>query len=323
MRIMYSLVVSFGVIALSSSYLGAENSRLDSSNIASGAVELAQSENQGSTIRSFISRYSFGLINSEIDKTEQKIESITNFTHLNLNIGSDSLGLRNGSSTLTELMAVYRLYETQNSFFFNQTSLSNFDGRNTVNIGVGARYIFNADAAILGANTFFDYELDSAHQRLGLGAELITSILEVRANSYDVQSGTINYNGVDETALDGYDVKVTGKIPYADIYFEKSYWTDNSGYKTNNEEFGISADIIKNLTLTVAQQKKESNESVGVISLNYSIPLGAKASIVDSKVDRDFTFKLKSVRSELYKPVQRENRIMKKSIKLGVTVSGY
>ena len=29
-----------------------------------------------------------------------------------------------------------------------------FDGRNTVNIGIGARYIFNVDTAILGANTF-------------------------------------------------------------------------------------------------------------------------------------------------------------------------
>ena len=150
--------------------------------IASAAKEVAQSENQGSTIRSYLSRYSFGLINSEIDKTERQIETSTNFTHLNLNIGSDSLGLRNGSSALTELMAVYRLYETPNSFFFNQTSLSNFDGRNTLNIGIGARYIFNADTTILGANTFFDYELDSAHRRLGFGAELITSLLDVRAN---------------------------------------------------------------------------------------------------------------------------------------------
>jgi hypothetical protein len=301
----------------------AELSNSATASMANAAKELAQSENQSNTIRSYISRYSFGLLNSEIDKKERKIESSTNFTHLNLNIGSDSLGLRNGSSALTELMAVYRLYETPNSFFFNQTSLSNFDGRNTVNIGIGARYIFNADTTILGANTFFDYELDSAHRRLGFGGELITSLLEIRANSYDAQSGTVSYKGVDETALDGHDIKFTGKIPYADIYFEKSYWTDNSGYKTNNEELGISAEITKNLTLTVAQQKKEAKDAVGVIALNYSIPLGAKTSIVDSKADRDFTFKLRSVRSELYKPVQRENRIMKKSIKLGVTVSGY
>jgi hypothetical protein len=32
---------------------------------------------------------------------------------------------------------------------------------------------------------------------------------------------------------------------------------------------------------------------------------------------------LKPIREKLYKPVQRENRIAKKAIKLGVTVSGY
>jgi len=318
----FFLYIVFSVFFIFSQAV-AEPSKPAAANMAITAKELAQSENQGVTIRNYISRFSFGLLNSEIDKTERKIEGSTNFTHLNLNIGSDSLGLRNGSSALTELMAVYRLYETPNSFFFNQTSLSNFDGRNTLNIGIGARYIFNADTTILGANTFFDYELDSAHRRVGLGGELITSLFEIRANSYDAQSETISYKGVDETALDGYDMKFTGKIPYADIYFEKSYWTDNVGFKTNNEELGISAEIAKNLTLTVAQQKKESKDAVGVIALNYSIPLGAKGSTTNSKADRDFTLKLKSVRSELYKPVQRENRIMKKSIKLGVTVSGY
>ena len=64
---------------------------------------------------------------------------------------------------------------------------------------------------------------------------------------------------------------------------------DNSGYKTNNEELGISAEILENLTLTVAQQKKESKDAIGDIALNYSIPLGANASIVDSKAD-DFLY---------------------------------
>ena len=320
---MKSFFYIFCSIFFISSQAAAELNKPAAANMATAAKELAQSENQSDTIQKYIARYSFGFINSEIDKTERKIESSSNFTHFNLSIGSDSFGLRNGSSALTELMAVYRLYETPNSFFFNQTSLSNFDGRNTVNIGFGARYIFNADTTILGANTFLDYELESMHRRIGLGAELLTSLFEVRANSYDAQSTLINYKGVEETALDGSDFKITGKIPYADIYFKKSYWTDNSGYSANNEELGVSAEILENLTLTVAQQKKETKNAVGVIALNYSIPLGANRSTTNSKADRDFTFKLKSVRSELYKPVQRENRITKKSIKLGVTVSGY
>ena len=63
----------------------------------------------------------------------------------------------------------------------------------------------------------------------------------------------------------------TGKIPYATFILKRAYWTDNSGYKTNNEELGISAEIAKNLTLTVAQQKKESKDAVGVIALNCKL----------------------------------------------------
>ena len=133
MNFLYKALLAF-LLTFSPSVAEVKNSA--TTGMANAARELAQSENQGNTIRSYLSRYSFGLINSEIDKAERKIESSSNFTHLNLNIGSDSFGLRNGSSALTELMAVYRLYETPNSFFFNQTSLSNFDGRNTVNIGI-------------------------------------------------------------------------------------------------------------------------------------------------------------------------------------------
>ena len=110
-------IQSFFLFVFMFSQAVAEVSNSATASMANAAKELAQSENQSNTIRSYISRYSFGLLNSEIDKTERKIESSTNFTHLNLNIGSDSLGLRNGSSALTELMAVYRLYETPNSFF--------------------------------------------------------------------------------------------------------------------------------------------------------------------------------------------------------------
>jgi len=38
--------------------------------------------------------------------------------------------------------------------------------------------------------------------------------------------------------------------------------------------------------------------------------------------DGNWDSRMKPIREKLYKPVQRENRIMKKAIKLGVTVSG-
>jgi len=39
--------------------------------------------------------------------------------------------------------------------------------------------------------------------------------------------------------------------------------------------------------------------------------------------DGDWAAQLQPIRDQLYRPVERENRIMKKTVVFGVTVSGY
>ena len=121
---------------------------------------------------------------------------------------------KNKSDTKTEAMTVYRLKETGNWFFFNQTSAVNFNNRTTVNTGFGARHINDAETIITGYNVFYDRELQSKHERVGAGLELLSSIFEFRANAYQAVSKTITYNGIQETALDGYDAKFTANLPY-------------------------------------------------------------------------------------------------------------
>ena len=53
------------------------------------------------------------------------------------------------------------------------------------------------------------------------------------------------------------------------------------------------------------------------------MPLGGANQPAKVKQDGDWSTKFEPIREKLYKPVQRENRIMKKAIKLGVTVTGY
>ncbi|MFL2685514.1 MAG: hypothetical protein ACJ0GC_08700 [Amylibacter sp.] len=76
----------------------------------------------------------------DLIKVEDKVLSTSNFTHFELSVGSDTMGLdKNKSDTKTEAMTVYRLKETGNWFFFNQTSAVNFNNRTTVNTGFGAQ----------------------------------------------------------------------------------------------------------------------------------------------------------------------------------------
>ena len=271
--------------------------------------------------------YSLNAANSALDDLEENIVATTPFAHLELSLGTDAFALdTTGTTHKTELLGVLRLHETQNTFLFNQMSIGSFDSRTTANIGLGFRHINDAETVIMGANAFYDYELDSKHKRTGFGVELLTSLLEMRLNKYNAVSGKITYNGIDETALDGHDIKISGNLPYfysSNIYYKHSEFTDGAGYKPTYTELGFEAEVAPNVTIGVAQQKDGSNTKDTVASIRYSIPLGANTAPTKAKQDGKWSTSLKPIREKLYKPVQRENRIMKKAIKLGVTVSGY
>ena len=290
--------------------------------IAEGAERGAAAE----TAKQEFHNFSLGLANSKLNLLEDEILSETRFTHLELSLGSDVFGLDSGTKTKSKVMAVYGLHETRNLFLFNQTSIVNFDSRRTFNIGLGARHITDDETLILGANAFYDYESKSGHKRSSLGFELLTAMLEFRANTYNAISGTIAYNGINETALDGRDMKLTANLPYlysSNVYYSSGKWKDGLGYETKTKEFGINAEVLPNLFVNVAQQKKDSTKAETVASISYSIPLGNAAKTKRVMQDGNWGSRMKPIREKLYKPVQRENRIMKKAIKLGVTVSGY
>ncbi len=325
------LIVATGaIIAIVSGPLSAEE-KTPLGELAETIKNIAQGVEQGNgkaaATHEVIST-AVSVANSALNDVEDKILSNSNFTHFELSLGSDTLGLDTGKSdTKSEAMTVYGLKETNNWFMFNQTAVVNFNDRTTVNTGFGARYINETDTIIVGANVFYDYEMQSKHKRSGVGLELFSSIFELRANQYKAASKTLTYKNINETALDGSDVKLTSNLPYffsSSIYGTLQKWKDGVSHNTEHYEAGFNAEIVRNLTLNLAAQHKNGSgntETVG--SLIYSIPLGRVKQPAKEMQDGVWTTKFKPIREKLYKPVQRENRVMKKAIKLGVTVSGY
>ena len=266
--------------------------------------------------------------NNKLDQIEETTVDSTDFTHLELSIGSDSFDLDSGTGLTVEGIGVYRLYESDDLFVFNQSSFVLFDDRNTLNTGFGVRTINDAETLILGTNIFYDYESSSGHTRYGYGLEAITSLLEFRANQYKAISGTIEYKGIYESTLDGYDYSVTAQLPYfysSNIYAKQSNWKDTQSYAITQKEWGVNAEILPNLNFRIASQKTDNNTAKLTGSITYTKQFGAGFTTIDTadETKTRLSTKLGSVREKLYKPVQRENRIIKKAIKLGVTVSGY
>jgi outer membrane usher protein FimD/PapC len=171
---------------------------------------------------------------------------------------------------------------------------------------------------------------------VGAGFELLSSIFELRANAYQAMSKALTYNGNTETALDGYDVKLTANLPYfysSNLYGKLSNSKDDSTYEIKYYEAGLNAEILPNLTLSVAAQHKENSANTeAVASLNYSIPLGGANKAGKAIQDGDWSTKFEPIKEKLHRPVERENRIMKKvtsvitssgSSTIKITSSGY
>lgn len=258
------------------------------------------------------------IANTEANKLEEALVD-GNWMFLNLSIGRES------DKTFGEVMSVYRFTETKNWGIFNQTSLINNAGRSTANVGFGARHINDEETIILGFNTFFDQELAVDNSRASIGTELLTSLAQFRANYYKGLSGTVLYKGVNETAMDGYDYKFSYELPFlysSDIYFKGSHWEDGPSYSSDSDEFGLTAEVSPNMSLRLASIKTDTKRSDTTGSLSYSIPLGGAKKKIKKLRKLKFRTTLEPIRDQLFKPVQRENRIKKKKVGQ-VTVSGF
>jgi hypothetical protein len=337
--VMKRLLISSAIICLSVVPISAQESE-NSGKFSSIIKNIGEALNIGKekeVAKSEANALAVDTVNSEINKLEDKILSTSNFTHFELSVGSDTMGLGiNKSDTKTEAMTVYRLKETGNWFLFNQTSAVSFNNRTTINTGFGARNINDSKTIVTGYNLFYDYELDAKHDRVGAGFELLSSIFELRANAYQAMSKALTYNGNTETALDGYDVKLTANLPYfysSNLYGKLSNSKDDSTYEIKYYEAGLNAEILPNLTLSVAAQHKENSANTEAIaSLNYSIPLGVANKVGKVMQDGDWSTKFEPIKEKLHRPVERENRIMKKvtsvvtssgSSTIKITSSGY
>ena len=337
--VMKRLLISSAIICLSVVPISAQESE-NSGKFSSIIKNIGEALNIGKekeVAKSEANALAVDTVNSEINKLEDKILSTSNFTHFELSVGSDTMGLGiNKSDTKTEAMTVYRLKETGNWFLFNQTSAVSFNNRTTINTGFGARNINDSKTIVTGYNLFYDYELDAKHNRVGAGFELLSSIFELRANAYQAMSKALTYNGNTETALDGYDVKLSANLPYfysSNLYGKLSNSKDDSTYEIKYYEAGLNAEILPNLTLSVAAQHKENSANTEAIaSLNYSIPLGGANKVGKVMQDGDWSTKFEPIKEKLHRPVERENRIMKKvtsvvtssgSSTIKITSSGY
>jgi adhesin/invasin len=224
------------------------------------------------------------------------------------------------------IMSVNEIMKIDYGTIFNQTSINTHDGDETINIGFGTRKLLNDNTLILGANTFYDHQLTESHKRVGAGAEVITSIFDVRANYYNALSGRrINSEGTIERTLDGWDLRGDYHLPIkhdVNLFFSAFEFEnpeDISSYKETGNKFGADAKL-GNFVIEGGYMDDNQNNDSYFGSIKYVVNFGSdnqKNSSSNSK-------SLEDVSDQLYQPVKRENKIRVVKIDASaVTVGGF
>ena len=259
----------------------------------------------------------------------QLSESISSFAQENfesMKYLDFSIDLQEKLKPTFSIMSVNEIMKIDSGTIFNQTSLNTHDSDQTLNIGFGSRKLLNDNTLMLGANAFYDHQFSENHQRLGAGAEAITSIFDVRANYYNALSGRkTNDSGTIERAMDGWDLRADYHLPIEqDVnIFVSAFEFENpesvSSYKETGNKYGVDAKL-GNFVLEGGYQDDNQANDYWFSNITYVVNFGSGDKNNISSNSKSLT----DVSDQLYQPVKRENKIRVVKIDAsGVVVGGF
>ena len=206
---------------------------------------------------------------------------------------------------------------TQGSLFLSDNS------RETLNLGIGKRRLLNDDTLLIGANLFYDHELDYDHQRASVGLEAISSVGSLRLNQYYGLSGwTTGLDNVKEKALNGQDIEVGAPLPYlpwTNFSYRSFQWDGASGAADlKGDEISLEAKF-SGFNVEVG---KRSND--GVTEDNEFLKLTWTCCNKDQEEIgiSDTAYELTSVADQKFAKVERQNLIVKQK-EMSLTVIGF
>ena len=207
---------------------------------------------------------------------------------------------------------------TQGSLFLSDNN------RETLNLGIGKRKLVNNDTLLIGANLFYDHELDYDHQRASVGIEAVSSVGSFRLNQYYGLSGwTTGLDNVQEKALNGQDIEVGAPLPYlpwTNFSYRSFQWDGASGAADlKGDEISLEAKIPGGLNIEVGKRSNDGvTEDNEFLKLTWTCCNKNQEEIGIS----DTAYNLTSVADQKFAKVKRQNLIVKQK-EMSLTVIGF
>ena len=272
-----------------------------------------------------ISAFKDGKINALSNKISENISSFAKDHFENMKYLDFNINTQDYLKPTFSIMSVNEIMKIDSGTIFNQTSINTHDGDETINIGFGTRKLLNNNTLIVGANAFYDHQLTESHERVGAGAETLSSMFDVRGNYYNALSARrTNSGGTIERAMDGWDIRGDYHLPIdqdVNLFvsaFEFENPEDISSYKEKGNKFGADAKL-GNFSIEAGYMDDNQDNDAWFGNVKYVVNFGSDESNSSSS-SKSF----EDVSDQLYQPVKRENKIRVVKIDAsGVVVGGF
>jgi hypothetical protein len=215
------------------------------------------------------------------------------------------------------------LSDNENIMFTQGSLFLSDDNRETINLGLGNRKLLNDDKLLVGANLFYDHELDYGHQRASVGIEAISSVGSFRFNQYYGLSGwKTGLASVKEKALNGNDVELGMPLPYmpwTNLSYRSFNWDGASGSEDQKgDELSLEAKL-SGLNIEVGKRSHDGvTEDNEFLKLTWTCCNKNQEEIGIS----DTAYNLTSVADQKFAKVKRQNLIVKQK-EMSLTVIGF
>jgi adhesin/invasin len=287
--------------------------------IASGAILIglglaAQSNDQDKAEEFFKNN----MRQSGEDYVTSKIEQSIEDRFRNVEIEITDL---DGDDTRYSIFTVQPLYENLSAgrVTFFQGSIIALDDDETLNLGLGQRWLLNDGKAIAGLNIFYDNEWDVGHERMSIGGELLTSVGDIRVNSYKaLTNGKTNDDGNEEKALDGMDMELALPLPYLPstrIHAKAFEWEGEDGASDlEGDTISLRTALPYGFELEAGTTSYDNSakQDADFVSLTFNVARFHNQQYVEQpKLISDTAYQLTDVTERRFEKVRRQNIIVK------------
>jgi hypothetical protein len=163
--------------------------------------------------------------------------------------------------------------------------------RNTINLGIGQRWLLEAGQSMVGLNVFADYEIESKQKRASLGLEYKRVNFSAYINSYHPLSDKIVMGDYTEEPLAGYDIKFTGQVPYlpwATLKATRYFWDKTNTADSSNIKgtiLGMAIKLTPSIEVELGTETSNTADRASHLRLTTQLPFKDHESLINFSLD--------------------------------------